>query len=721
MINNGESGFSVRQKLNAALNKLEEINFFESRSNLVTWSNEGNTPIEGYQYQAAGLQYLGVTGATTIPDLPGLMPVGDWTFGHWGAVGDNVADDAPQINAAMAAFRAELGARGNKSSTLVMSGEGKTYRANSPIDMTKLQTWGWEVRSATIHSHATGLVAVEQVGSRGGTYRNLVVYGDKTNRPAVGIYTARALAGGGLEFCDNCIYEDVQTIGYYSVAGGIHYGQEETLYNRCGWWNYDHTGAGAYHVGHDAAFPTVTLTHEAPITGETSYINNQYHTCSWRYLPSGRTFVPTAITKGASTVITATAIPSDFAVGQSVTFFLIGGMSQINNLIGEITAITATTMTIDINSSAFSNFTSGGSVIGTQSSPSLVFGRASGHNFTEGYIVSYGAPNVRHVFPDTSIPAQNTFNMLFEGSGSPTHFEFDGGATARTVLDYTFRTYNTHSRDSVIDTTGGIVWRNGELTVSNLSRGAPDLLGTPADFTFHAVDIAAPTAAGFSAAATGGHTGRLYYFDTDQLSEKALLRSTGSVDAEVNGFTAQFRAVSLGTVEGYFNLDSSTNGWLLSGNGSMTDYVFAVGGFYPNTDNAYSLGLANRRWSTISGVNVQLHGVLSYPEGYALGASVTQLTSKTTAVTINKKAGAIVTAASALAGGAVAVFEVNNSTVSPTDMPHVVVNSVSNSYSVRVLTVSSGRFSVEIKNETAGSLSEAVTIGFALGVRRAIT
>jgi len=56
-----------------------------TRAALVTWV-ASNTPVAGRTYLADGLLYLGETGATAISDLPGLVPSGDVTLLHFGAV-----------------------------------------------------------------------------------------------------------------------------------------------------------------------------------------------------------------------------------------------------------------------------------------------------------------------------------------------------------------------------------------------------------------------------------------------------------------------------------------------------------------------------------------------------------------------------------------------------------------------------------------------------------
>lgn len=74
----------------------------------------------------------------------------------------------------------------------------------------------------------------------------------------------------------------------------------------------------------------------------------------------GNFYIITAITNAASAVITIGA--HNFQTGDTVYINNVIGMTQINNLTGTITAIGATTITVNINSTAFGVYVSGGVV-----------------------------------------------------------------------------------------------------------------------------------------------------------------------------------------------------------------------------------------------------------------------------------------------------------------------------------------------------------------------
>ena len=100
--------------------------------------------------------------------------------------------------------------------------------------------------------------------------------------------------------------------------------------------------------------------------------------------------------------------------------------------------------------------------------------------------------------------------------------------------------------------------------------------------------------------------------------------------------------------------------------------------------------------------------------GYGVGAAsnVAQQTSKTTGVTLNRPTGNIITHGGALTSNATAAFVVTNSVAGVHDM--ILVNSRNGNYRVKAYNHTAGAFTIGITNETNGSLSENVTVNFAV-------
>ena len=104
--------------------------------------------------------------------------------------------------------------------------------------------------------------------------------------------------------------------------------------------------------------------------------------------------------------------------------------------------------------------------------------------------------------------------------------------------------------------------------------------------------------------------------------------------------------------------------------------------------------------------------------GYTTAAqgAVTQATSKSTAVTLNKSAGKITMNNEALAGNTAVSFTLNNSLLSANDIIILNVSAVgtAGAYTTYVSSMSAGSAVLTLRNLTSGSLSEAVVLNFAL-------
>lgn len=109
-----------------------------------------------------------------------------------------------------------------------------------------------------------------------------------------------------------------------------------------------------------------------------------------------------------------------------------------------------------------------------------------------------------------------------------------------------------------------------------------------------------------------------------------------------------------------------------------------------------------------------LNGTFGY--GAGVGGAVTQLTSKATGVTLSKICGQITMNNAALAAATTVSFTVTNTTVAATDtiIANIASGGTVGSYTLTVAAVAAGSFQLSLRNESAGSLSEAVVINFAV-------
>ena len=104
--------------------------------------------------------------------------------------------------------------------------------------------------------------------------------------------------------------------------------------------------------------------------------------------------------------------------------------------------------------------------------------------------------------------------------------------------------------------------------------------------------------------------------------------------------------------------------------------------------------------------------------GYSAAAqgTVTQLTDKSTSVTLNKSAGRITMNAASLGANSAQNFTLNNSLISANDTIIVCVSGggTVNAYTAYVSSLATGSAVLTLRNLTAGALGEAVIINYAI-------
>ena len=129
--------------------------------------------------------------------------------------------------------------------------------------------------------------------------------------------------------------------------------------------------------------------------------------------------------------------------------------------------------------------------------------------------------------------------------------------------------------------------------------------------------------------------------------------------------------------------------------------------------NTKSIGIAYLD-QDIEGADILLSGgTLGYTA--AAQGAVTQATSKSTAVTLNKSAGQITMNNASLGATTNVTFTLNNSLISTNDILILNVTSgTAGAYNCWVSGLSAGAATITVRNISASPLSEAVVINFAL-------
>jgi hypothetical protein len=131
--------------------------------------------------------------------------------------------------------------------------------------------------------------------------------------------------------------------------------------------------------------------------------------------------------------------------------------------------------------------------------------------------------------------------------------------------------------------------------------------------------------------------------------------------------------------------------------------------------NTKPIGVAYSDQDLIGSDTVYVNGQLGYTT--AAQGTVTQATSKSTAVTLNKSAGQITMNNAALAGATAVSFTLNNTFISTNDILilNVGAGATATAYTVYTSSISAGSAVVTLRNLTAStSYSEAVVLNFAL-------
>jgi len=118
--------------------------------------------------------------------------------------------------------------------------------------------------------------------------------------------------------------------------------------------------------------------------------------------------------------------------------------------------------------------------------------------------------------------------------------------------------------------------------------------------------------------------------------------------------------------------------------------------------------------STVVGTTVYCTQEIGYTA--AAQGTVTQATSKSTGVTLNKSAGRITMSGVALNANTAATFTLTNSLISANDA--IIVNvsggGTAAAYTTYISSMAAGSADITLRNMTGGNLSEAVVINFAI-------
>lgn len=167
-----------------------------------------------------------------------------------------------------------------------------------------------------------------------------------------------------------------------------------------------------------------------------------------------------------------------------------------------------------------------------------------------------------------------------------------------------------------------------------------------------------------------------------------------------------------------FGTSDPTNGQYLRMNAQGGAMVSLESGYYGTPASGtylpmttYVGGFENTRQPITGGFTVTAPAGLGY--GIGAGGTVTQATSKATAVTLNKPCGQITMNNAALNANTTVQFTFSNSLVTPSDIVLMaIVGGYVNSNAYNVWVGPGANSTVNVRNITAGSLSEALVLQY---------
>ena len=197
--------------------------------------------------------------------------------------------------------------------------------------------------------------------------------------------------------------------------------------------------------------------------------------------------------------------------------------------------------------------------------------------------------------------------------------------------------------------------------------------------------------------------------------------TTGSISLNFSNFPT---SGSAGIVQLAINITNTA--YTVTLPAAVTLGIVGIQGISSNVITFDAIGTYQFQFTTTDGgttvtvydLNRPLLGSAGSAVGYSTGTggTVTQATSKSTGVTLNKRCGQITMNNAALSAAAEVSFTFTNSTIAATDVVVTAISSgaTAGAYNTHVDAIAAGSCRISITNFSAGTLSEAIVLNFAV-------
>ena len=345
----------------------------------------------------------------------------------------------------------------------------------------------------------------------------------------------------------------------------------------------------------------------------------------------------------------------------------------------------------------------GSGTVNSGTANSIPYYATTGTAVSEASILFVNSSVFRVTSATYSAPASGKGLELLYNSAldTGTIYSYDRTGTAYKPLEYntSSHTFKISGTTLLTFTTSGIGFSGGGFLAQ--SPGATPAIDFNGDFRILSAAYSPPTTGkGVEIVYnSGSDVGIIYSYDRTGAAYKPMEYSALSHTLK-SGSTAILTVSSTAvTANLSTNATTTSDGALRSSGGLSVINDMVIGGLIKASSSIKSI-------SATAGIGY----------GTGAGGTVTQATDKSTGVTLNKVTGQITMNNASLAAATSVSFTLTNSAIAATDVVIVNIGSgaTAASYTVTVDAVAAGSCRIHLRNESAGSLGEALVLNFAV-------